>query len=363
MINSIQDISNLLVSGFTNWGEYGAVYTKTNGQYTLFNYAAKCQYEGRWNFFERVSRGLILNNKTGEVVARSFDKFFNWGESWKHMDMPMMKRVTSAPIRRVYEKLDGSLVFTFLDEGVIRFATRGSFDSEQAQWAHSFAMREFNIMQAEEIIRMGSRYTFIFEAIYPADKKVVDYDGAERLVLLAVRHKETGEYLDYDLILPLEGYGFDVVKTVDVKSVDELLAMTNALEGEEGYVAEFEDNSRYKFKSPEYLRLHKMINDLSPKRVLEAMINDDFSAFLDALPDEFVDEVTRRVSAITQELSNNTAVIHNSYGAIAGIDRKAFALQVQQCPKWMRPMLFKLYDGVDATVIRKMILEYMLKEM
>lgn len=353
MINSIDDISNLLVSGFTNWGKYGAVYTKTKGDLTLFNYATKAQYEGRWNFFERVSRGLILNNKTGETVARPFDKFFNFGQVDK----------TDAPIRHVYEKMDGSMLSCFVHDGQIHFATRGSFDSEQAEWAHDYAMREFNLMQTEEIIRMGSRYTFLFEGIYPEDKKVVDYGGAERLVLLAMRHKETGEYLSYDLLLPLEGYGFDVVKTVDVKSVDELLAMTNDLRGAEGYVAEFEDNSRFKFKSPEYLRLHKMISDLSPKRVLEAMINDDLPAFLDAIPDEFMDEVTGWVSAINWELANSAVITRNSYGAIAGADRKAFALQVQQCPKWMRPMLFKMYDGADENVIRKMILENMLKEM
>ena len=53
---------------------------RRKGELAIFNYTKAAQFAERWNFFERVSRGLILNAVTGEVVARSFDKFFNWGE-------------------------------------------------------------------------------------------------------------------------------------------------------------------------------------------------------------------------------------------------------------------------------------------
>lgn len=352
MINSIQDISDLLVSGFTNWGEYGAVYVKHQDSLSLFGYATKAQYEGRWNFFERVSCGLILNNKTGEVVARGFDKFFNWLE----------KDTTSSDIRRVYDKVDGSMILVYVHEGKIRCATRGSLDSKQSRWAMEIIDRDFNPMQKQEILRMGTRYTFLFELIHPQDRKVVDYDGESKLILLAMRHKETGEYLEYDTLVLAEVYGFDVVKTVNVDSVEELIEMTKDLKGAEGYVAEFHDNSRFKFKSLEYLRLHKFISDLSPKRVLDAMIADDLPAFLDAVPDEFIDEVTGWIGAINWRLANEMVVARNSYGAIASPDRKGFALGVQECPKWMRPMLFAMYDGASEDDVRMMILKNMMKE-
>jgi len=69
-----------LVVGVENWTGLGHISAKTNGDLTLFNYKPQAQFEGRWNPYEMVCRGLIINNKTGGVVARPFDKFFNWGE-------------------------------------------------------------------------------------------------------------------------------------------------------------------------------------------------------------------------------------------------------------------------------------------
>lgn len=66
--------------GFTDWQRYGNVTVRRKDDLLIFNYNTMAQYEGRWNFFERVSRGLIINHQTGEIVARAFDKFFNWGE-------------------------------------------------------------------------------------------------------------------------------------------------------------------------------------------------------------------------------------------------------------------------------------------
>ena len=91
------------------WKMYGEVKATYNGDLVLFNYTAKAQYAGRWNFFERVSRGLILNWRTGEVVARPFDKFFNLGEPRG----PLFQ----GGIISVTEKKDGSLGFFYSDNG------------------------------------------------------------------------------------------------------------------------------------------------------------------------------------------------------------------------------------------------------
>lgn len=77
MITSIKQIQELAKSGFTEWDKYGHVYTKEKDDLILFNYKPEAQFEGAWNFFERVSRGLIISRETGKIVARPFDKFFN----------------------------------------------------------------------------------------------------------------------------------------------------------------------------------------------------------------------------------------------------------------------------------------------
>jgi hypothetical protein len=75
-ITSIQDIITLLQQGVTDFSPYGMVSTKTKGDLVLFNYTNECQYAMRWNYFEQVSRGLIINRVTGEIVARPWTEGF-----------------------------------------------------------------------------------------------------------------------------------------------------------------------------------------------------------------------------------------------------------------------------------------------
>lgn len=69
----------------------------------IFNYTQVCQYEKAWDDVTRNCRGLIMNVKTGEVLARPFPKFFNYQEhlanGWPIPD--------GEPV--ITEKMDGSL--------------------------------------------------------------------------------------------------------------------------------------------------------------------------------------------------------------------------------------------------------------
>ena len=80
MIETVEDNGRLVRTGFTDWAAQGAVRVARDGDLLMFAYTSPAQYAGRWNAFERLSRGLILHATTGEVEARPFDKFFNWGQ-------------------------------------------------------------------------------------------------------------------------------------------------------------------------------------------------------------------------------------------------------------------------------------------
>jgi len=97
-ISTLADIQQLASSGFDDWKRYGEVSVDSDGDLLIFNYTPKAQYEARWNFFERVSRGLIVNRATGEIAARPFDKFFNWSEDGRY---------AAGHIVTVTEKMDG----------------------------------------------------------------------------------------------------------------------------------------------------------------------------------------------------------------------------------------------------------------
>src|SRR5687768_659507 len=244
----IQEIQRLVLGGFSDWESLGHVTVRAFGDLLVFNYNAMAQYSGEWNEFEIISRGLIIHAKTGEIVARSFDKFFNWGERGIF---------TTAPIVRITEKMDGSLGILYRKDGEYRIATRGSLESEQALWATDFLHHLIEIGEVD-LSDLSNEYTLLFEIIYPENRVVVDYGDKEELCLLAVRNRFTGDYLPFPKMLRLSAYhGFMRARDHYFKSIDELIAKLDTLDGnEEGYVAEFADGQRFKFKSKRYLKLH-----------------------------------------------------------------------------------------------------------
>lgn len=121
----------------------------------ILNYTDKAQYDRHWNEVTRVCRGLIYNTETHEVVARPFEKFFNWNEPEAAigLDEPVV----------ALEKMDGSLGILYpKPSGGYAIATRGSFTSEQA-------LRGTLIWEAKYASRFvpEAGYTALFEIINP----------------------------------------------------------------------------------------------------------------------------------------------------------------------------------------------------
>lgn len=332
-IDSMAELQELVRSGFSDWKSLGDVATNQMDNLILFNYTSAAQYNGRWNWFERVSRGLILDRETGEVVARPFDKFFNWGEGGRY---------SKGRIVEVAEKLDGSLGILYRHEGKFRIATRGSFDGEQA-------LRATEMLKRYDLSHVPEDVTLLFEIIYPENRVVVDYGDREELVLIGVRNRFNGYEHKIDFVRrAAEACGFSVPKAYPVRSVNELLEIAERLDhNDEGFVVRFDDEQRFKFKSRQYVELHRIVFDLSFKRVLEAKQQGLLDELLRILPNEFHAEV-KRWNAVIEGIVYQTTmrVVHNYTRAPKG-SRKEFALWVQEhCPQDAAYM-FAALDGRD----------------
>lgn len=113
----------------------------------------------------------------------------------------------------------------------------------------------------------------------------------------------------------------------------------------EGYVVEFADGNRFKFKGQRYLELHKLIHALSFKNTLAAMETGSVQAILEAVPDEFLREVRQWI----KEIETTIARIKTEAQAIFEIapkdTRKDFALWVRANHLEMSAYLFAMMDG------------------
>jgi RNA ligase len=334
-IQTIQDIQNLVFQGFTDWPSCGYVHVSSKDELLMFSYTTKAQYEGRWNFFERVSRGLIINRESGEIVARPFDKFFNWGERGQK---------AGGHIVSVTEKLDGSLGILYRQGGGYKIATRGAFDSDQAHWATAFLQEYYDLSD------LPDELTLLFEIIYPENRVVVDYGERRELVLLAARNRHTGKYLPFypELYIMAQQYGFSLPKLYQFNNVGEIITQTGLIgPDQEGWVVEFSDGSRWKLKGDRYLELHKLISGLTFKWTLTNMANGTIGAARLVIPEEFLIQVDEWVAEIETTVRQVKEQATTAFEQAPKSSRKDFALWVQQNHQTLAPYLFSQLDGKD----------------
>ena len=79
--------------------------TSPCGRLVLFNYTDKTTYENRWDEVTLKARGTVYEISTGKVVARAFNKFFNFSQ----LSTDKQKEVLASTSFETCEKMDGSL--------------------------------------------------------------------------------------------------------------------------------------------------------------------------------------------------------------------------------------------------------------
>jgi len=303
---------------------------------TIWNYTEKVQYEGLWDEITLMCRGLVTNSK-GEIVARPFKKFFNMEEG-KH---------TPTSEFEVYEKMDGSLGIFFYYNGEPVLATRGSFTSDQAIKGREI-LNKYNWKQGTY-----EGYTYLFEIIYPENRIVVDYNGLEELIVLGVVETATGKECNYD---EMASEGFVLVKKYDgIKDYSTLKSMI--ANDAEGYVIRFSNGDRMKIKGEEYLRLHKIMTNVSTTAVWEILSSGgDIDAILKDVPDEFYKKIKSYVSTLNYGYYQYWNQLGKTYdyfrfGKYGDKEveptKKEFAEYIKNHHPIAKSIMFAMWDGKD----------------
>ncbi len=305
----------------------GLITLRPNHDASLFiaNYTPKVQYDRLWTDTIKQCRGLIIH-KDGQIIARPFAKFFNIEEH-------TAEEIPNEPFE-VYGKLDGSLGILYMEGWDAKIATRGSFTSEQAIKATEM----LNTTYKRFIPLTHPEKTYLFEIIYPSNRIVCDYGKEEKLVLLAIINKDGTEQSIEDYVWPDKATRYD--------GINDLTEIKNMEDSEkEGFVIRFKSGMRIKSKFSEYVRLHKIITQVSAKSIWEYLkdgkpLND----LIEKVPDEFFSWVKKT----SEELQDAFLTLHSE----ATVDfltkpicdtRKDFALYAQT--KKHPSLLFSLYDN------------------
>lgn len=298
----------------------------------IYNYTEQAQFAKHWNPVTINCRGLILDANYN-VVARPWKKFFNYGEGRLAIDDTQPVEVT--------DKMDGSLGILYWNGTEWDIATRGSFNSDQSWHAKQVWDKKY----AKHAHHVPS-YTFLFEIVYPENRIVLNYGDMDDLVLLGAVHIERGYYLGPNEAAGVFGWPGPVTQVLPARNMAEAFALPPR-ENAEGVVVR-SGSEMVKIKQVDYVELHRIVTNLSGRRVWERLAaGDTIESLCEWVPDEWhgwLKETASGIIADYQNLSND--VLHEFSKvmgrAIPNDDRKTFALEAVKSP--YAKFLFSLYD-------------------
>lgn len=298
------------------------------GDLVGFKYTNETIFAEDWDVVTLNARGIVFNEKTGEIVARPFKKFFNYQEFFNGdgVHSTLFEKVPNEWKPNLcgkfitLEKADGSLGIVFKNTDHWQLKTGGAFDSEQAIWGQKWFDKNIN----SALLNVG--YTYCFEIISNEDRHPIAYDF-EGLVLLGVINNQTGEEVS---LLVLQ----QIAKTLKVRMVQiyefsnffEVAKWAKALpKTQEGVVVTFENGFKTKLKGDEWCKLAKMFDGLNKWDVWVAydVEGDYFHAHVDKhngykpidnevlfipeeLPDirEYAESIRSKIATLTNDAVN-----------------------------------------------------------
>jgi RNA ligase len=294
-------------------------------------------------------RGIITDDQ-GHIIARPFCKFFNADERPDDFmnDVHLPFEIT--------DKMDGSLIISTASNPDILVASKNSFTSGQAKFARDFITSHPDL---EKGIIDNPEYTFLFEAIYPENRIILDYGNMSDLVLLGIIHTDSG--VEQSRRFVEEFASERNVTVVSMKRFDNIDAAIEHTKNQmmsdgEGIVIRFSNGHRYKVKSMDYVRMHRLASTVSLKHVLDVMESgQDVSEVYGVLPDEFYKDVRSYEQKVRNEYDRITSAVDEAFDAVKNIPVRgdqARMLFANPSFREVNGVIFAMLDGHDPSRVK-----------
>lgn len=285
------------------------------------------------------ARGLILEDKTWNVICYPFKKFFNYGEIYADKIDWETAIVTS--------KEDGTLIKIYYYDGKWRVGTNSTIDAVDAELSappyHNF--RELFDVAAKnsnfDFDRLDPHYTYLMELCSRFNTIVVPYNET-KLFHIGTRDNRTFQEVEVDI-------GVEKPRTFKLSSLDDCIAMAATFDfTQEGFVCRDKDYHRIKIKGEDYLRAHRLANNnsITLERAIDLIRTNEISEFISYFPHykEYIQEVQEKYYTLINRFKwERMEAINHLY-----LERKDFAQIAKKSPY---PFIwFKLYDDNNFSV-------------
>lgn len=212
----------------------------------IIQYTEKAVADKRWTR-ETLSANTLIVDGEYNFVSRPFHKMFSVAD---YADNPKLGQLEWGKFPMLtMEKIDGTFgVLYFIgDEPFI--ATADGFNSDDAKVGNQILTEKY--MQYP----WDRDYTYLFEIVHPENQKVIDYQGARFLVLLAMIHTETGKEDIGQYMTAGFTNEFIIPQLVPANLTwREMLAFVSENGASEGIVTRFANGVRAKIQTSHYLK-------------------------------------------------------------------------------------------------------------
>ena len=305
------------------------------------------EHQTRLKAIRRECRGIAFS-PDGKLISRPLHKFWNAGEKRE----TLLENIDLSKPHVIMTKMDGSMIRPIPVADGYRLGTKMGV-TDVALQAENFLRGAPNI---DRFIRdsLEQGYTAIFEWCSRQQKIVIDYPR-DRLVLIAVRHIHSGEYMTYHQMQELAAeYQLDLVQVYagTVENMQHLVEYTRGLEDQEGWVIRWNDGHMCKLKADAYVRIHRAKDALmQEKNLIELMLTEKLDDVKGFLPHEDLARIEVYEREFWQGVQDTAAGWNLNYQTVRkrfGTDRKTFALEwANGFDAHLRSLIFRAWDNPD----------------
>ena len=240
------------------------IHTNRSDGYVLLFYGIEADFRID---IVRECRGIILDETDRyKPVCVPFFKFGNYGETYAD-DIDWNTA-------RVQEKIDGSIIKVWHHKGVWRVSTNKTINAASAitnnrddtflnvfnkAWAHTG--KQYNDLNPD--------YTYVFELVSPQTRVVIPYTET-KLFHTGTRDINTLQELNTDI-------GIEKPEEFSISTIEACVETAKNLDRyHEGFVVVDSRWRRIKVKSPIYVAIHHLLNNISSeKRIIDLIVSGE----------------------------------------------------------------------------------------
>ena len=325
--------------------------------FTIYNYISLVKTD--WVKYPMMlfARGLVLDTELKQIVALPFAKFFNYFEKLGKLVISCI--TPENPIVKVEYKIDGSLGILYYDYYQEKWCmnTRGSYNSPQATWG----LKHFMTLINHE--SLDKKVTYLFEIVCEESRVVIFYE-TDHLKLLSAYHIETCEEMSREqLEETATKLGTPIVEQYDISSfntIGDIERLVFLMKGhlQEGVVVTLADGQKFKFKSTEYIKLHRaqdgQLTKLKVLNLIKYSLNprEKGETFADGKPEEhykgimeWVNEIVTKYDSLKAQLEADFTYTKDWIPKDIGQRKHSTETYVFKLPKNLNSLIFAKRKG------------------